>query len=135
MGDQSLIPGSGRSLGEGNGCPLQYSCLENPTDRGALQAIVHVVATTLIIISNVNCLNVPIKQDIQSHVSDPQIIFLKYQTDKIINIIFLFIYYKISNLLILFFIQICNLNKVNNYRVISTKKQTVWSRANREDLT
>jgi len=29
-----LIPGSGRSLGEGNGHPLQYSCLGNPTDRG-----------------------------------------------------------------------------------------------------
>ena len=31
------IPGSGRSPGEGNGNPLQYSCLENPTDRGAGQ--------------------------------------------------------------------------------------------------
>ena len=30
-----LIPGSGRSPGEGNGYPLQYSCLENPMDRGA----------------------------------------------------------------------------------------------------
>ena len=34
-GDQGSIPGSGRSPGEGNGNPLQYSCLENPTDRGA----------------------------------------------------------------------------------------------------
>jgi len=34
-GDPSLIPGSGRSPGEGNGNPLQYSCLENPMDRGA----------------------------------------------------------------------------------------------------
>ena len=34
-GDAGLIPGLGRSLGEGNGNPLQYSCLENPTDRGA----------------------------------------------------------------------------------------------------
>ena len=33
-GDPSLIPGSGRSPGEGNGNPLQYSCLENPTDGG-----------------------------------------------------------------------------------------------------
>ena len=33
--DQGLIPGSGRSPGEGNGNPLQYSCLENPMDRGA----------------------------------------------------------------------------------------------------
>ena len=34
-GDPSLIPGSGRSPGEGNGFPLQYSCLENSMDRGA----------------------------------------------------------------------------------------------------
>ena len=34
-GDVSLIPGSGRSSGEGNGNPLQDSCLENPMDRGA----------------------------------------------------------------------------------------------------
>ena len=34
-GDTGLIPGLGRSPGEGNGYPLQYSCLENPTDRGA----------------------------------------------------------------------------------------------------
>ena len=33
-GDVSSIPGSGRSPGEGNGNPLQYSCLENPMDRG-----------------------------------------------------------------------------------------------------
>ena len=34
-GDLGLIPGSGRSRGEGNGNPLQYSCLENPMERGA----------------------------------------------------------------------------------------------------
>ena len=39
-----MIPGSGRSPGEGNGEPLQYSCLESPMGRGALQATVHVVA-------------------------------------------------------------------------------------------
>ena len=39
--DESLIPGSGRSPGEGNGNPLQYSCLENSMDRGAWQAPVH----------------------------------------------------------------------------------------------
>ena len=42
--DSGLIPGSGRSPGGGNGNPLQYSCLENPMDRGAWQAIVHGVA-------------------------------------------------------------------------------------------
>ena len=36
-----LIPGSGRSSGGGNGNPLQYSCLENPMDRGAGWATVH----------------------------------------------------------------------------------------------
>ena len=40
-GDLSSIPGSGRSPGEGNGNPLQYSCLENPMDRGAWQATIH----------------------------------------------------------------------------------------------
>ena len=39
--DMGSIPGLGRSPGEGNGNPLQYSCLENPMDRGAWQAIVH----------------------------------------------------------------------------------------------
>ena len=39
--DPGSIPGSGRSPGEGNGYPLQYSCLENPTDRGAWWATVH----------------------------------------------------------------------------------------------
>ena len=38
------ISGLGRSLGEGHGNPLQYSCLENPMDRGTWQAIVHGVA-------------------------------------------------------------------------------------------
>ena len=39
--DLSSIPGSGRSPGEGNGNPLQYSCLENPMDRADWQATVH----------------------------------------------------------------------------------------------
>ena len=43
-GDSGSIPGLGRSPGEGNGNPFQYSCLENPMDRGAWQAIVHGVA-------------------------------------------------------------------------------------------
>ena len=40
-GDLGLIPGLGRSLGEGNGDPLQYPCLENLMDRGAWWAVVH----------------------------------------------------------------------------------------------
>ena len=43
-GDLGLIPGLGRSPGDGNGNPLQYSCLENSVDRGAWQATVHAVA-------------------------------------------------------------------------------------------
>ena len=42
VGDVGSIPGSGRSPGEGNGNPLQYSCLENSMDTGAWQATVHV---------------------------------------------------------------------------------------------
>ena len=45
--DLGSIPGSGRSPGEGNGNPLQYSCLENPTDRGAWQATVHGITKDL----------------------------------------------------------------------------------------
>ena len=42
--DAGSIPGSGRSPGEGNGNPVQYSCLENLLDRGTWQATVHRVA-------------------------------------------------------------------------------------------
>ena len=44
VGDIGLIPGLGRSPGEGHGNPLYYSCLENSVDRGAWRAIVHGVA-------------------------------------------------------------------------------------------
>ena len=43
-GDLGLIPGSGRSPGEWNGNPLQYSCLGNPVDKGTWRATVHGVA-------------------------------------------------------------------------------------------
>ena len=43
-GDMGLIPGLGRSPGGGHGNPLQCSCLENPTDRGAWGATVHGVS-------------------------------------------------------------------------------------------
>ena len=42
--DPVLVPGSGRPPGEGSGYPLEYSCLENPTDRGARRVMVHRVA-------------------------------------------------------------------------------------------
>ena len=44
VGDLGSLPGSGRSPVEGNGTPLQYSCLENPMDRGAWWATVHGVS-------------------------------------------------------------------------------------------
>ena len=51
-GDPGSIPGSGRSPGEGNGNPLQYSCLENPMDRGAWWATVHGVPKSRTWLSN-----------------------------------------------------------------------------------
>ena len=53
-GDVGLIPGSGGSPGEGNGHPLQYSCLGNLMDRGAWQAMVHGVAKELDITYQLN---------------------------------------------------------------------------------
>ena len=46
VGDLCLIPGLGRSPGEGNGNPIKYSCLENSTDRGAWQATVQGVTVS-----------------------------------------------------------------------------------------
>ena len=51
-GDMSLIPGLGRSPGEGNGYPLQYSCLENCMDRGAWWATVRLVPKNQTRLSN-----------------------------------------------------------------------------------
>ena len=50
--DVDLILGPGRSPGGGHGNPLQYSCLENPVDRGAWQATVHGVTKNQIQLSN-----------------------------------------------------------------------------------
>ena len=52
VGDLGLIPGLGRSPGEGNGNPLQYSCLENPMDGGVWWAIVNGVAKSRTRLSN-----------------------------------------------------------------------------------
>ena len=52
VGDPGSIPGSGRSLGEGNGSPLWYSCLENPLDRGAWRVTVHEVSKSQAPLSN-----------------------------------------------------------------------------------
>ena len=57
-GDSGLIPGSGRSPGEGNGNPLQYSCLGSPMDKGAWQVTVHGVAKTLGKANKTNCIQI-----------------------------------------------------------------------------
>ena len=54
-GDSGLIPGLGRSLGEGNGNPLKHSCLENSMDRGAWQTTVHEVRKSWTRMSNLAC--------------------------------------------------------------------------------
>ena len=51
-GDTSLIPGLGKSPGEGNGNPLQYFCLDNPMDRGPWRATVHGVKKSWTQLSN-----------------------------------------------------------------------------------
>ena len=53
-GDPSLIPGLGRSLGEGNGNPFQYACLENSMDRGAWQVTVHGISKSQSWLSDYN---------------------------------------------------------------------------------
>ena len=50
--DSGLIPGLGRSPGEGDGNPFQYSCLRNPTDRRAWQATVRGIAKSQTRLSN-----------------------------------------------------------------------------------
>ena len=52
VGDPGLIPGLGRSPGEGNGNPLRYPCLENLMDRGAWWAAVHGVAKSRVRLSD-----------------------------------------------------------------------------------
>ena len=54
VGDPVAFPGSGRSLGEGNGYPLQYSCWDNPMDRGAWWAAVHGVTNSWTQLSNLH---------------------------------------------------------------------------------
>ena len=56
-GDLGSTPGLGRSPGEGNGNPLQYSCLENPMDGGAWQATVNEVAKSWIQLSDFTSLH------------------------------------------------------------------------------
>ena len=62
-GDTGSIPESGRSPGEGNGDPLQYSCLENPRDREAWQATIHGVVKQLDTTERLNNNNI-VSQDL-----------------------------------------------------------------------
>ena len=65
-GDLGLIPELGRSPGEGNGSPLQYSCLENPMDGGAWWATVHGVSYCIVFGGTILELEEPISQYIIS---------------------------------------------------------------------
>ena len=56
-GDPGSIPGLGRSLGEGNGNPLQYSCLENSMERGSWQATAHELYI-VVVVHNANYITV-----------------------------------------------------------------------------
>ena len=60
-GDPGSIPGLGRSPGEGNGNPLQYSCLENPIDGGAWWATVHGITKSRTQLSDFTSLHFIIK--------------------------------------------------------------------------
>ena len=74
--DTGSIPRSGRSPGEGNGNPLQYSCLENPIDRGAWQATVYGVIKE-------SDTTEQLKQQIIKIVSQPSLsVSIKYHWDK-----------------------------------------------------
>ena len=76
--DKGSIPGLGRSPGEGNGSPLQYSCLENPMDRGAWWATVHEVAKRLKQ-TRMHKLVQPLQRELwQRHTFDPAIPILKF---------------------------------------------------------
>ena len=65
-GNLGSIPGSGRSPGEGNGYPLQYSCLENPIDRGAWETTLHWVARV-----GHNLATKPVSHQVVSESCDP----------------------------------------------------------------
>ena len=66
VGDQGLIPGSERSPGEGNGYPLQYSCLKNAMDRGAWRATVYRITKNWTQLSNKHFLHFQKKDALKS---------------------------------------------------------------------
>ena len=56
VGNLGSMPGLGKSPGEGNGYPLQYSCLDNPMDRGACRSTVHGVTKSRTLMSDEECM-------------------------------------------------------------------------------
>ena len=70
-GDTDLIPGLGRAPGEGNGNPLQYSCLENPMDRGASWGRVHGVAKSQMQLSVCVGVHVRVCTSVRTHTRSP----------------------------------------------------------------
>ena len=70
-GDTRSIPGSGRSPGEGNGTPVQCSCLENPMDRGAWWATVHSVTRSQTRTEQLNPHTQPLKRELIILVARP----------------------------------------------------------------
>ena len=66
VGDLGSIPALGRSPGEGNGNPLQYSCLENPMEGGAWWATVHGVAKSRTQLSNIPKIYIVFKAHVNS---------------------------------------------------------------------
>ena len=68
-GDLDSIPGLGKSPGEGNGSPLQYSCLEKSMDRGAWQATVHGVAKSWIQLSDCHFHFSPYQQTLNDYLN------------------------------------------------------------------
>ena len=65
VGDLGSVPGSGRSPEEGNGNPLQYSCLENPMNREAWEATVHGVAKSQTRLSDFTLILNPLMADVE----------------------------------------------------------------------
>ena len=87
VGDLGSIPGLGRSPGEGNGNPLQYSCLENPMDQGVSWATVHGVAkrwtrlsdfTQVITVLTTTIITEMAKLSFTEHLLSTQVKFMEY---------------------------------------------------------
>ena len=109
--DMGLIPGSGRSSKVGNGTPLQYSCLENPMDRGAWQATVHVAVKSRTWLS-------PRADNIQSFSRS----WLKKKTPCVIFI----------KMEVMFFPMMCNSHKLVN---CSLRRYLIFPSLSHERLT